>query len=65
MPSCLRCQINRWMRARGWSDDQLAAHIGQPAHATLLNRWRRGKATLDAAPELHLALKLHMERERG
>lgn len=56
MSVCLRCQINKWMRARGWSDEQVAAHIGAPQHAVTLNRWRRGKMTLDDVPDLKQAL---------
>lgn len=50
--SCLRCIVNKWVRARGLSDEVLAERAGAPEHAQLINRWRRGKATLDAAPEL-------------
>jgi ribosome-binding protein aMBF1 (putative translation factor) len=59
--TCLRCVVNKWVRARGWSDDRLAQEVGYPDHATLINRWRRGKGTLDAATGLRQALEALME----
>lgn len=53
---CYKCRVNTWLRARGWSDAQLAAEVGLPQYTTILNRWRRGKATLDGAPGLREAL---------
>jgi hypothetical protein len=35
--------------------------VGYPDHATLINRWRRGKGTLDAATGLKQALEALME----
>lgn len=61
--TCLRCQINKWVRARGWSDDRLATHVGYPDDAPLLNRWRRGKSTLDAATGLKQALQALVKSE--
>lgn len=55
--SCLRCVVNKWVRARGLSDEELARRAGAPEHAALINRWRRGKGTLDAAPGLSDRLK--------
>lgn len=53
---CYKCRVNAWLRARGWSDAQLAQEVGLPQYTTTLNRWRRGKTTLDGAPGLREAL---------